>query len=190
MKSSETRLRLDPRPPHSEIFNSGGEILPPDALLSTSALIARKNNQTNTMAYDLHGIGNFMENSILEPLIPVDLFGSKISDKPYALAVSVDRCADCGSSFERAHRMGRPVRFCSNECRRTHAANQRREWNAAPPPSPVSACRRCGHPLEIRKSGPGRARQYCSRRCLLGADNHPDEAGDLFDLAGDNRSSE
>lgn len=119
---------------------------------------------------------------VLEPVICRDLFGAEIREKPASPAVSVDPCAECGSSFERERRMGRPVRFCGEECRRAHAASQRREWNAAPPPSPASACRRCGQPLEIRQAGPGRARQYCSRRCLLRAKDPPDEAGDLFSI--------
>lgn len=119
----------------------------------------------------------------LEPLNFRDLFGKEIAQKPDAPTVSLDRCAECGLGFQRVHRMGRPVRFCGEECRRAHAAGQRREWNAASPPIPVTACRRCGQTLEIRAAGPGRARQYCSRRCLLSAENQPYQAGDLFDLA-------
>ncbi|MDH0117224.1 hypothetical protein N7379_22315 [Rhizobium pusense] len=119
---------------------------------------------------------------ISEPMDFSDLFGNHLTEKPGAPVVSVDVCAECGSGFEREHRMGRPVRFCSVECRRAHADTQRRAWNAAPPPSPFTECRRCGASLEIREAGPGRARQYCSRRCLLRADDPPDEASDLFSL--------
>jgi len=182
MKTSRTRISLDPRPPHSQILNSGGEILPAEAVLQAAAPIDQEIYSTKTDVYECHGRQKSEKSGILEPFIPVDLFGSEITEAAAIPVISVDECGECGSNFERTHRMGRPVRFCGEDCRRSHAARQRRAWNAAPAPSPVSACRRCGKRLEIRRHGPGRARQFCSRHCLLHADDPPVDTSDLFCL--------
>ncbi len=182
MKSLKARFRPHPRPPHVQILNSHGCFLTGRAVLRTDRFLHRGFSLLKTVIYGDDMRQKHARKAISEPMDLADLFGNHLTEKPGAPVVSVDVCAECGSGFEREHRMGRPVRFCSVECRRTHAATQRREWNAAPPPSPVTECRRCGESLEIREAGPGRARQYCSRRCLLRADDPPDEASDLFSL--------
>lgn len=183
MKSLQTRSRPHPRPPHAQILNSRRCFLTDRPVLPTDWDGRQDFSQLKTVSYGDDMPQKQARKGISEPINLSGLFGDDLTEKPDAPVVSVDVCAECGSCFEREHRMGRPVRFCSVKCRRAHAANQRREWNAAPPPSPVTECRRCGEPLEIREAGPGRARQYCSRRCLLRADDPPDETSDLFSLA-------
>lgn len=125
---------------------------------------------------------------ISEPLNLSDLFGEVVGKNRTSPAISIETCSECGSEFERAHRMGRPVRFCSGKCRRDHGLRQQKEWNSAPCPPPVTACLRCGASLKIRESGPGRARQYCSRRCFFGRRPPPQEEQNLFDLPGQRRT--
>ncbi|MEW4397440.1 hypothetical protein AB1J06_02005 [Agrobacterium tumefaciens] len=182
MKSLKSLVFADPRPSHAQILNSRRCFLTDRPVLPTDWRRHQDFSLLKTVSYGDAMPQKKARKGISEPMDFSDLFGNHLTEKPGAPVVSVDVCAECGSGFEREHRMGRPVRFCSVECRRLHAANQRREWNAAPPPSPVTNCRRCGEPLEIREAGPGRARQYCSRRCLLRADDPPDEASDLFSL--------
>lgn len=124
---------------------------------------------------------------VFEPFVYGDLFSITDAPQPHRDCFR-SSCGECGRIFEAERRMGRPIRFCGDPCRRAHAARQQADWRAAAmidPPIAPTECQHCGDPLPPRVSGPGRVRRYCSRRCLLRSREPPPAGDSLFDFIPD-----
>lgn len=94
--------------------------------------------------------------------LAADLFG----EPPASPLEFASRCAECGGEFHQVERQGRPLRFCSAECRKASKNRQTREWEAAKR-APISAltCRRCGLAFQPPPRSAGRAPHWCSPAC-------------------------
>lgn len=133
-------------------------------------------------------------NSELSPA--ADLFGHAF--EPEARAERPQKrfsalCAECGEDFEALRKRGRPIRFCSDECRRKHGSDQRRDWEASARSCPAvaaSCCGQCGSLLPTRLGGPGRLRRFCSPRCFQRSrERVREQAPDMIDLLNSNTTS-
>lgn len=75
-------------------------------------------------------------------------------------------CAECGDEFSQAQRQGRPLRFCSVDCREISKNRQKRRWEAANhSPRSLLTCRRCGREFQPPPRTAGRAPHWCSPAC-------------------------
>ena len=93
------------------------------------------------------------------------------------------RCAECGGEFHQAPRHGRPLRFCSAECRKASKNRQKREWAAAErAPTSALTCRRCGLAFQPPPRSAGRAPHWCSPRCKLASLRKPADPPKIPDL--------
>lgn len=120
----------------------------------------------------------------------VDLFGAVSTGQP----TMRQACDRCGAMFEQVVRTGRPLRFCSDTCRRDQKADQMRRWAGKAPASSsrTVTCRHCGQSFEPKPRLKGRAPHWCSARCrrdaLAGKTYRPPGA-DLFTFETEERKS-
>lgn len=111
--------------------------------------------------------------------LEADLFGEPPAEPPEFAS----RCAECGGEFHQAPRHGRPLRFCSAECRKASKNRQKREWAAAErAPTSALTCRRCGLAFQPPPRSAGRAPHWCSPRCKLASLRKPADPPKIPDL--------
>lgn len=146
----------------------------------------KKENTTKTMSYDFGSVQN-------ERIIPVsgDLFsgadlGQKPVKKPVVVFTAPFACTRCGQFFTDLVRVGRPQRFCSDECRHDTGVEQRREWKVSARSESEDRpthCQQCGTDLPVGTRQARRFRRFCSTRCLKKSRNMQ-RVSDLFAVSG------
>jgi hypothetical protein len=119
----------------------------------------------------------------------LDLFGNdaknhsgKSKKQP---EIRENACSWCGAPFSQSLRSGRPLRFCSDPCRRASKADQMREWKSAHAGKPAASlitCRACRRDFQPPPRSTGRAPHWCSRRCKLASLRKPADRPAMPDL--------
>lgn len=76
-------------------------------------------------------------------------------------------CHRCGTGFAIAFKRstGRPIVFCSEECRRAEASEQRREWASRDHGAEKGRCKICGAAFDVVSKRAGRWPGFCSDDC-------------------------
>ncbi len=154
-------LALDPRPPHVESFFLPEPILEPSTLSMSNAQ-HKKASENKDVISDSHGECG-KSGDILAFLSQPDLPG---------LPPSTRTCLRCGKPVPAPKRAGRPRRFCSEQCRRDQAAEQRSRWTAshADAASPDAlTCWSCGEAFPAPSCRRGRLPRFCGPDCRRAA---------------------
>ena len=138
---------------------------------------ARKRNETSTNlaeSIELPRINNHIAGATAgEPGQSAEIQGISCSEQfpLFELPPLTTPCARCGAPFPTAKRKGRPKRFCSSDCRKAQASEQRRDWSMKNPvdsdPRPPAVCRQCGSAFQLqpRLVKAGRLPHFCSDEC-------------------------
>lgn len=190
----KSKKGLNPRPasPSLREFFPAQSLFPDKVGFGGIFAVSQKNNQVKTT-----GCVRIPPES--EQLIPVvdDLFsGCDFGRRPtvkLGLAFSAPTpCARCGQLFASIVRVGRPERFCSEECRHVEAYQQRQAWRvgaSAVSEDRPTQCQQCGAALAVKSTSAGRFRRFCSRRCLKKS-REPPKGPDLLDTVRKSKPQE
>jgi hypothetical protein len=148
---------LDPRPPHSQSF-----FLPERNFRPVGGHADNRFEKSSNEINVLMNSGA-ADPSNFSPFIP---FLSQ-PDLP-GLPTPSRSCLRCGKPVPAPKRSGRPSRFCSDQCRRQQAAEQRAAWVSAHSSggsSAVLVCWACGDTFPAPATRRGRLPRFCSADC-------------------------